>query len=283
MKKILITGANSYIGTSFENHLKSFDSYIIETIDMLDSSWRNKSFSGYDAVFHVAGIAHSDTGNADEETKANYYRVNTDLTIEVAKKAKADNVRQFVFMSSIIVYGTKNEYISADTIPCPDNFYGDSKLKADIGISALADDSFKVASVRPPMIYGKGSKGNYPKLSKLVQLLPVFPDFDNQRSMLYIENLCEFLRLVIENEDSGIFYPQNNEYVKTTDLAKAISAAHKKPLLTTRLGNPFIRILKNHPLMKKLFGNMCYDKALSQYKDNYCTVSFEESIKRTEV
>jgi UDP-glucose 4-epimerase len=69
MKKILITGANSYIGTSFENYIKEnfAGRYLVDTVDMIDGSWRDKSFSGYDAVFHVAGIAHSDNGKISEE------------------------------------------------------------------------------------------------------------------------------------------------------------------------------------------------------------------------
>lgn len=64
---------------------------------------------------------------------------------------------------------------------------------ADVGVRCLADEAFRVIVLRPPMIYGKGSKGNYPTLAKLAKKLPVFPNIDNQRSMLHIENFCEFL------------------------------------------------------------------------------------------
>ena len=180
MKKILITGANSYIGTSFENYLKQWpDKYQVDTIDMIDGSWREKSFKGYDTVFHVAGIAHSDTGIISEERKSLYYKVNTELTIETAKKAKADGVKQFIFMSSAIVYGDsapigKQNVITKDTVPQPSNFYGDSKLKAEKGILPLQSDDFIVVILRPPMIYGKGCKGNYQALVKLALKLPVF-------------------------------------------------------------------------------------------------------------
>ena len=102
MKKILITGANSYIGTSFEKYINDnyADQYQVDTIDMIDSSWREKSFKGYDVVYHVAGIAHSDSGKISPEKEKLYRNVNTDLTIETAKKAKADGVKQFIFMSS---------------------------------------------------------------------------------------------------------------------------------------------------------------------------------------
>ena len=164
MKKILITGANSYIGTSFETYLKQFaDEYTVDTVDMIDGTWREKSFAEYDTVFHVAGIAHSDNGKISEEKEKLYYAVNTDLTVETAKKAKADGVKQFIFMSSAIVYGEsapigKDKLITKDTPVSPANCYGDSKVQAENGILPLNDDSFKVVVLRPPMIYGKGKQ-----------------------------------------------------------------------------------------------------------------------------
>lgn len=283
MKKILITGANSYIGTSFENYIKKFEGYSVNAVDMVDGTWRNMDFSGYDTVFHVAGIAHSDTSNPPDEIKKKYYKVNTDLTIETAAKAKADGVRQFVFMSSMIVFGTKQECIRKDTVPNPDNFYGDSKLKADIGIHNLEDENFKVVSVRPPMIYGKGSKGSYPLLSKFAKLTPVFPYYHNKRSMLYIENLCEFIRRIIDNNETGFFYPQNSEYTETYKMVGEIAEASGKKIVFVKLFNPLIRICKGHPVIKKVFGNMYYDRVLSDYDNNsWCIVNLKESIKRTE-
>ena len=191
MKRLLITGANSYIGTSFEDYMnRNFPEALqINTLDMLDEHWKETDFSGYDAIFHVAGIAHADVSNVSKETEQLYYRVNTDLAIATAKKAKEDGAGQFIFMSSMIVYGGK-EHITVQTQPSPANFYGDSKWQADKGVRELEDAHFHVAVLRPPMIYGKGSKGNYPVLAKLATKLPVFPKVSNRRSMLYIENLC---------------------------------------------------------------------------------------------
>ena len=282
MKKILITGANSYIGTYFENYIKQYGGYSVDTIDMVNGSWRKHDFSKYDTVFHVAGIAHSDTGKASEEVKAKYYRVNTELTVETAQKAKTDGVGQFVFMSSAIVFGSKNTCIDKNTVPNPDNFYGDSKLKADEIIHKLQDDTFNVVSIRPPMIYGKGSKGNYPRLAKLAKITPVFPDYPNKRSMLYVENLCEFLRLIIENNESGFFYPQNEEYVQTSHMVKEISCVYEKKIYLTKIFNPFISLVKRVGVVNKVFGDLYYEKNMSEYKENYCVTDFEESIKFTE-
>lgn len=289
MKRILITGANSYIGTSFESYLKQWpDKYQVDTVDMIDGSWRNKDFSPYDCVYHVAGIAHSDTGNVSEERKAFYYKVNTDLTIETAEKAKREGVKQFIFMSSAIVYGDsapigKEKIITRNTPASPANFYGDSKLQAEIGISKLDDESFKVVILRPPMIYGKGSKGNYPILSKMARKLPVFPKVKNKRSMLYIGNLVEFVRLMIENEERGTFWPANKEYSETSQLVKMIAKANDRNMLLIPGFLWALKILSHFTgLVNKAFGNLSYEPSLTEYKENYRIADLEQSIKETE-
>lgn len=289
MKKILITGANSYIGTSFEAWLKKNpDEYRVDTVDMVDGAWREKSFSGYDAIFHVAGLAHADVGNVSDEVKAKYYAVNTDLTVETAKKAKADGVGQFIFMSSAIVYGEsapigKRKMITRETPASPANFYGDSKLQAENGILPLNGENFKVCVLRPPMIYGPSSKGNYPILSKLARKLPIFPKVQNERSMLYIDNLCEFVRLMIENEEAGIFFPQNGEYSNTADLVALIAKAHGKKLLLIPGFSWALKIMSHATgLVNKAFGSMAYEMEMSRYKEDYRLINLQESIKRTE-
>lgn len=221
MKHVLITGKNSYIGTSVEKWLmREPDKYQVDTIDMVDGSWKQKDFSQYDVVFHVAGIAHV---SSDPKMESLYYKVNRDLAIETAAKAKTDGVAQFIFMSSIIVYGDSSSHkrvIDRTTVPNPSNFYGDSKLQAEEGIRALETDLFKVVILRPPMIYGKGSKGNYPRLASLARKTPIFPDIDNERSMLHIDNLVEYIKLMIDYGESGLFLPQNAEYVKTSEMVR---------------------------------------------------------------
>ena len=289
MKKILITGANSYIGTSFEKYMAQFgDDYQTDTVDMIDGTWREKDFSGYDSVFHVAGIAHSDNGKISKEKEKLYYAVNTDLTVETAKKAKADGVKQFIFMSSAIVYGNsapigKGKRITKDTPVRPANCYGDSKVQAENGLRPLNDDNFKVVILRPPMIYGKDSKGNYPLMSKMAQKLPIFPYVKNRRSMLYIENLCEFVRLMIENNEQGTFWPQNREYSNTSVMVKMIGKAHGKKVRLIRGFEWALKLLGLFTgLVDKAFGNLYYDKSLSVYKQNYRVVDLRNSIVVTE-
>lgn len=290
MKRVLITGANSYIGTSFENYVRENypNDYVVDTVDMIDGSWRNMSFAGYDSVFHVAGIAHSNNGKISEEKAKLYYAINTDLTIEVAKKAKNDGASQFIFMSSAIVYGRsapigEKKIITRDTPVSPANCYGDSKVQAETGIIPLGSDDFRVVILRPPMIYGKGSKGNYPLLSKIARLTPIFPYVDNQRSMLYIENLCEFVRLMIENYEHGLFWPQNTEYSNTSELVKMIGEVNGKKIILVKGGTWVLKMMRHFTsLVDKAFGNMSYDFSISEYRLAYCICDKVESIVRTE-
>ena len=294
MKNVLITGANSYIGISFEQYVAEHypKEILIDTVDMIDGSWRKKDFSAYDVVYHVAGLAHADVGNVSEAVKAKYYAVNTDLAIETAQKAKAQGVRQFVFMSSAIIYGESAPYgkkkrITRDTDPAPANFYGDSKWQADKGVRKLADDSFTVTVLRPPMIYGKGSKGNYPILGKMAKKMLFFPNVDNERSMLYIENLCEFLCQVILRGEGGVFWPQNAEYSRTSELVQQIAAVVGHTIWVSEVWNWVVVFASKMPgkigaLANKAFGNMSYDQSMSRYDFDYIVADLKTSIERTE-
>lgn len=285
MKRILITGKDSYIGTSVEKWLlQTPNEYQVDTLDVKHEDWKDYDFSKYDVVFHVAGIAHV---SSDPKLENLYYKVNRDLTIDIAEKASAEGVSQFIFMSSIIVYGDSSgskRLIDKNTIPTPSNFYGNSKLQAENGIRHLDSNTFKIVVLRPPMIYGQGSKGNYPRLSKMSKMIPVFPDIDNQRSMLHIDNLCEFIKIMIDNNESGLFFPQNKEYVNTSELVKTIADIHGKRIIMTKIFNPLIKLMFGKVgLIDKVFGNLVYDLSMSDYdKSNYRIRSFRESIELTE-
>ena len=299
MRRILITGADSYIGTGVEQYLLRYNAaqgrelYRVDTVSQLEDSWKNYDFASYDTVFHVTGIAHADVGNVTEETRALYYRVNRDLALETAQKAREQGVKQFIYMSSIIVYGESapaggTKRITADTPLTPANFYGDSKKQAEEAILPLTNEQFQVAVLRPPMIYGPNSKGNYPLLARLAGITPVFPKLANERSMLYLENLAEFVRLLIDSGRGGIFFPQNTEYVTTAQMVRAIGEARGRRVYLWKLLNPFVRLAGRMPgkigrLVNKAFGSLTVDKALSTRDfDGYCKFSFEESIRRTE-
>jgi UDP-glucose 4-epimerase len=279
MKKTLITGANSYIGTSVEKWLlKEPDHYKVDTVDMIDGLWKEKDFSEYDVVFHVAGIAHI------KETKNNrdlYYKVNRDLAYETAKKAKVDGVKQFIFLSSMSVYGLETGVIDRNTLLKPKSAYGKSKKQAEELIEELCDEFFIIATLRPPMIYGKGCKGNYPKLAKLALKTPIFPDIDNKRSMIYIDNLSEFVKQLIDDCSGGLFLPQNNEYVKTSEMVRLIAETHGKKMGLTKVFNPLIRTMKI-TTVSKVFSDLVYNKSLLNIQKRNNMVDFDKSILMTE-
>ncbi|PJK16911.1 NAD-dependent epimerase [Chryseomicrobium excrementi] len=280
MKRILITGKNSYVGTKFMEWVSQWpDEYQVEAISVRGDDWKQHNFSGYDCVLHVAGIAHVST---DPKMEDLYYKVNRDLTIKIAKHAKNNGVKHFIFMSSIIVYGDGDKelnVITKDKAPNPSNFYGDSKLQAEKLLHEIEDESFRVAVVRPPMIYGPNSKGNFPKLLKLAKLTPIFPAYDNQRSMLFIDNLSEFIRLVTDSQDRGLFLPQNREYVNTSELVRLAAEQQGKKILLTRLFNPLIFLLVSRVnVVNKMFGNLVYVK---EDNEKYQTADFVNSIKRS--
>lgn len=275
MKKILITGANSYIGTSFEKYIYENyrDEYQIDTLDMMDPNWKEYDFSGYDSIFHVAGIAHQ------KETKENrnlYYKVNRDLAIEVALKAKNAKVNQFILMSSMSVYGLTQGYITKDSKACPNNAYGKSKLQADEMIYKMNSENFHVVILRPPMIYGSGCKGNYQILRNFVLKFHIFPGIKNQRSMIYVDNLSYFVKKIIDNNFNGIFFPQNKEYVSTDEIVYLIAKNNNIPLIIINIFNFFIKNI-SIKIFQKVFGNLIYEKV-----DLVEKYDFVESIKLTE-
>lgn len=276
MKRILITGADSYIGTSFEKWLSQprfSGMYEVETVDMRGEEWRKRDFSGYDSIFHVAGIAHADVGKVSEEKKKLYYEVNCDLAVETAGKAKREGVKQFIYMSSIIVYGEgtsvrKKRIITRETEPSPSNFYGDSKWKAEIKLKTLWNENFNLVILRPPMIYGAGCKGNYQNLRKLALKLPIFPDFPNQRSVCAIGTLCEFVRTRFEIQDGGLFFPQNQQYVRTAEMIRKIAKKNGKNIHLIKGFNWMIYLAGYLPgkiggLINKAFGSLIYEKSIN--------------------
>ncbi|MGX7107179.1 NAD-dependent epimerase/dehydratase family protein [Hutsoniella sourekii] len=277
MKRVLITGKSSYIGNRLAEWLSQWpDQYQVDKVSLKESTWQEQSWSAYDCVVHVAGIAHN---SSDPKLEDLYYQVNRDLTVKAAEKAKTDGVSQFVYLSSMIVFGSKKSRIDSHTQPDPDNFYGDSKLQGELGILPLQDKHFQVAIVRPPMVYGPGSKGNFPKLVKLARLTPIFPDYDNKRSMIYVENLMAELQAIIDQNLSGYFHPQNQDYVKTSEMVRQIAEVSGHKIYLTKVFNPLIHLMKNQEIVKKMFGDLYYTNSTFSFENDF--VLFKESIKKS--
>lgn len=283
MKRVLITGAGSYVGTHVMSRLQEEpDKFEVQELSVKGDSWKTFDFSKFDVVYHVAGIAHVST---DPSMESLYMHVNRDLTIEVAQVAKAAGVKQFIFMSSAIVYGDSvpagmGSPITLETEPNPANFYGRSKLEAEEGLQALEDESFRVVIVRAPMIFGAHAKGNFPKLVTMAQKLPLFPKIDNKRSMIYIGNLAECIVGLISAEAKGIFLPQEEHYICTSELVKLIAETSGKKIWLTKLFNPIIKgSLKNNTYAIKAFGDCYYDLSESYFSFDYQRYTTQESIR----
>lgn len=279
-KHILITGANSYIGDSVKAYLErcneelGSDYYIVDVKDTLSWEPHASDFEDVDIVFNVAGIAHR---KETDENRHLYYEVNRDLVVKIAKAAKQAGVKQFVLLSSMSVYGVTTGNITKSTEPAPTTAYGMSKLEADEEIHMLEDEkTFRVAYLRPPMVYGKGCKGNYQTLRTFALKSPIFPNYKNSRSMIYIRNLCEFVKRIIDTESSGLFFPQNADYVNTAEMVRQVAAQHNKRISLTPIFNPAIKAAPIN-LVKKVFGNLTYEKV-----DLVSKYNFHESIELTE-
>lgn len=283
MRHILIIGKNSYIGESVKKWLERYPKdYHVEIAGSVNGVWKKTDFSKFDTVIDSAGIAH--INHITEDMRELFYSVNTDLSIEIAAWAKEHGVSYFIFFSSMNVYGDCCGYITDRRKTNPTSFYGDSKLQGDMGIQKLAGKGFKVASLRPPFVYGKGCSGNYRGISRIAKRTPVFPDYKNKKSMIYIDNLCEFVRMIIDDRASGCFTPQNKELVSTADLVREIVKCSKRKIWFPRMFNWAVRYAaKRIKLFRRAFADDCYDLSLSDYYGfKYCLVDFDESIRRTE-
>ena len=261
MKRVLITGKGSYIGTHFKEYLeKEPEKYYVEELDMIDGTWKDFDFSKFDIVYHVAGIAHKKEIPENEQL---YYKVNRDLVIEVAKKAKSAGIKQFIFMSSMSVYGLNysKELLTRNTVCNPNTYYGKSKYEAEQLLHEIEDDAFKICILRPPMVYGDNSPGNLTKLFAAVRKVHMFPTVRNERSSITVEKLIEYVRKYIDEEVSGLYLPQNDEYMCTYEIVKLKMRKEGIKVLYIPIFNPIIRFLVGKvTLVTKCFGDLKYGK-----------------------
>lgn len=284
MKRILIIGKNSYIGNHIEDWLLKYD-YKIDQLDVISSDWLNFDYSLYSTIIHVAGIVH--------QPKCNdwnlYRRVNAEMPVTIANLAKAQGVKQCIFLSTMGVYGIDKKLsrniIDENTPLAPTGMYGKSKLMAEEGLQKLCDSSFNVAIIRPPSVYGKGCRGGYiTGFTSIVRRLPIIPKaFSNvKQSFIYIDNLSELVHLIVEHRLSGVFCPQDKNSVSANELMAAISEGIGQKYYDSCFLGFFVSLIRFIPLIKKAYGGVEYSQSLSDIKDiNYVSVPFKEGIRRT--
>ncbi|WP_233004655.1 NAD-dependent epimerase/dehydratase family protein [Exiguobacterium aurantiacum] len=266
MKKILITGSNSYVGKAIKKWLeeKYPSEFEISNISLRTEKWEKEDFSQYDSIIHLAAIVHQSHGNYSFEE---YKKFNALLSEKLAIKAKKEGVPHFIFFSTMAVYGTdgdvtKKYIINKDTLPSPNTPYGVSKLIAEELITKLSDQDFKVLILRPPLIYGNNCPGNYEKLNKLSKKIKFFPYIDNQRSMLSVNKLSEMMYEYIKFKAEGVVLPQDDEYKNTSKLIKQLGLKNNNNILLIPMNfNVLKKIINKFSILRKLFGNLVYENS----------------------
>lgn len=256
-KRVLIIGANSYIAKALLSH--NDDGIVYDKVSASNGEWEHQSFIGYDAVIMLAAIVHK---KEDETKKQLYHEVNYELPVKVAKKAKQSGVRYYIFVSTAAIYGSSVTRVNKNTTPNPDTLYGKSKLEAEIELVKLQEgNQFKVGIIRPPMVYGEGCKGNYPRLERLAKYTPLFPAIHNKRSMIHIDTLCKYIRNMVIEETTNIVLPQDDFYTDTSLLVKQIRKNMGKRTILVPGTAWLIRLLmKRSRALSKMFGDWWYER-----------------------
>ena len=278
MVKILLNGSHGFIGKHYCNtYAKSQD---IETFSLLHSSLDQLSLKNYDSVIHLAALVHQMEGAPAED----YKRVNVDYPINLAKKAKDEGVKQFIFMSSVKVYGEESDTSYSEMTPChPKDPYGESKLEAENGLLPLQDDSFKISIIRTPVVYGEGVKANILKLIGLTDRFTYLPfgGISNRRSMVYVGNLTHLISEIIIQKKAGIFLASDDQSISTTHLIFSIAKALNKKsfLFSSHLLKWGLKVFKPalyQRLYKNLFVDNSYTRTQLHLKNPY---SAQEGIE----
>lgn len=285
--RVLITGRGSYIGRNIKAWLEKSGKILVDELDMENPNWVNYDFRPYDTVIHVAAIVHKKSRKIPWST---YYKVNTILPYKVAKKARDSLVEQFIFLSTMAVYGERKKLplgnvIDEKTILNPKTNYGKSKLEAEEKLQKLSGQNFKISIVRPPNIYGYACPGNYiNSYVKLIKLIPVIPVIYTNciQSLLYIDNLSNYIYQLINDRRAGIFHPQDGEGISTFTIFQEIaSIIHKEVFYSFKLGR-IISYLQKIPIIIKIFGGVSYSSSLSDKPyGNYSRVDFRNALRRT--
>ena len=265
---VLVTGSSGYIATNMKQWLeKQHSDYTISNVSVRDVL---PDLTGYHAVIHTAALVHAKETN---ENKQQFYEINSNLTQRLARKAKDNGVKQFIFLSTMAVYGKngsiKNEtIITSTTKEDPQTNYAKSKLLAEQYLEELNDECFKVYIIRPPVIYGTNCPGNYGRLERLANTLPIFPNIQNKRSMLHVSNLCQLVHLILEsNSEERLFFPQDRDYYNTSLLFQKIRKRNGKHTLLNKTLGRFVTLF-NLPVVNKVFGTLIYDKKMSEHFNN---------------
>lgn len=273
-KTLMITGASGFIGSNFIK--KYSEEYNIIPVCLIENKPEDLDCTGVDTILHLAALVHQMKGAPEEK----YFEVNTELTRRLATNAKENGVKHFVFYSTVKVYGFDGElnnhnFILTENSPCnPNDPYGASKYEAEKILNSLQDENFKVAMVRPPMVYGEGVKGNMLSLMKLINILPIIPfDYDNnRRSVISTENLLYMTHLIIKNEADGVYLGTEGNPVSIKEIAESIEKGLGKKKINVKFPSFIFKLLyKIKPnIMVRLYGTLAFEQ-----QDNYEKIKYK--------
>jgi UDP-glucose 4-epimerase len=194
-----------------------------------DTDWRT-ALAGVDAIVHLAARVHHP---GEEHAEKLYRDVNIDGTLKLARSAIEAGVKQFIFVSTVLVYGSSNDGrspFSEDDIPIPRGVYGASKVEAEVGLKSLAQNhDMDVTIIRPPLVYGSGAKGNFASLARAVKLgLPLpFAAIRNNRAFVSVQNLASFISWSLSNPGRkfDVFHIADDEQVSTPEFVRRLARA----------------------------------------------------------
>jgi UDP-glucose 4-epimerase len=277
--KVIVSGSSGFIGTNF---IKNSENLSIVEVDLLTQTVEDINFAGIDSVLHLAALVHQMRGAPEEQ----YFKINRDLALELAAKAKSQGVKQFVFMSTAKVFGESTTGKSAwnENSECnPQDTYGRSKYEAEKLLLGLQNEYFKVAVVRSPLVYGIGVKANMYNLVKLVNRFPVLPlgGINNVRSIAYVGNLVALLKHIIFTQASGIFIAGDREPLSTTKLVELISMASDKKVILFKTPGFMLQLARliKPSIVDRLFGSLELDNTSTNVKLGFTPpYSVEEGI-----
>lgn len=261
MKRILLTGASGFLGSSLSSSLEE-DNYMISKYASkknLEKNIMGKDFSkeifsknelcNIDVVIHAAGIAHNKIKKANEKM---YFEINSETPKKIYKESSRANVKKFIFISSIKADYKKNPYLEKSK-----DIYSESKLRAE---NLLKNEAKKLNTeltiLRPALVYGPNSKGNLKNLEYIIRygLSWLVPEINNKKSLIHIDDFCDAVKFFIEkdlNDNSPIVLAEQKKY-STREILEYISNALDLKLSNKKISkNFFLKILKNIPFLKK--------------------------------
>jgi nucleoside-diphosphate-sugar epimerase len=280
MTKVLITGANSFIGKNFKKYSKYSDQ---KEVCLLSCPIESINFEGYNIVLHLAAIVHI----SDRLPESEYFKINRDLCLEVAKRAKSNGVNHFIFLSSSKVYGSQGgkEVLNENSDCFPDDSYGKSKYEAEILLKELEDFSFTVSIIRTPIVYGEGVKANMLSIMKLIDTVPILPfkGLDNKISITFVGNLVGLIDCIIEKRSSGTFIALDEKPLSTNELVKYISKYLGKKIYLFTLPRFLVRLTSSFfpREMDSLFNSFTLDNLKTREELGYAPpISTEDGIER---